>query len=140
LHDSAFISWYCYYLHSFMITMYTVFTIRHWHPRYRLWSCYTKSHTVLHLYWLIKSIKSGLLEETGSRRSGMYAWKGGALESLAKCDFMICDYVIQWLCTYLLLYETWVHWTVSPCYSGSTKSITCLICSCPIGCGTRWLN
>ena len=33
------------------------------------WSCYIESHTILHLHWLMKLTKSGLLRETGSREN-----------------------------------------------------------------------
>ena len=105
----------------------------------------TLSHTLfLHLHWLIKSIKSGLLGETSSKRSGRCAWKGGSSEGLVKCDFMIfwlCDSVIMWFSDY----ERTIfisNLSTLNCFSilfRSTKHITCLICSCPVGWGTWWL-
>jgi len=56
----------------------TVYIVsRSWYTLYSLsdtdildtdsWSFSTESHTILHLHWLMKLTKSGLLRETGSR-------------------------------------------------------------------------
>jgi len=80
-----------------------------------LWSCHTESHIILHLHWLIKSNEWG--RQVAGDQGGMLR-KATPPKALA---MWFRDYVIQWLCAYLLFYETWVHWTVSSCYSGSTK-------------------
>ena len=76
---------------------------------------YTKSHIVLHLYWLIKLTKTGLLEETGSRRN-----QGGVLERATPCGFgcHMCSCILEiYVCTcYYMSHGTWVQWIVSPCY------------------------
>ena len=79
------------------------------------WSYYPKSHTISHLYWLIKLTMSGLLGETGSRRN-----QEGALGRATLCGFgcHTCSCVLEiYLCTcYYMLHDILVQWTVSPYY------------------------
>ena len=112
------IYWYGYYLHdsAFSLDIATVYIVLwSWFTLsdiiillIDLWSCYTESHTVLHMNWLIKSTKSGLLGETGSRESGRCAWKGGFFEGLAEYDF-----VISWLCDSVIMCALIVIWNLS---------------------------
>ena len=64
LHNYIFVSWYCHCLHCLVILIHIVFTMWHWYPWHYFWILYVESHTILHLHWLIKLTKSGLLGET----------------------------------------------------------------------------
>ena len=95
------------------------------------WSYYTESHTILHLYWLIKLTKPGLLGKTGRRKTGRCVWKGDPLVGLDST----CDLVFLWFMTcYYMLHDTWVQWTVSPCYQDSlTHYLFDMQLSCGMG-------
>ena len=61
LHDLAFISWYCHV----NIVLWSRFTPQSLFDivilNTALWSCYTELYIVMHLHWLIKLTKPGLL-------------------------------------------------------------------------------
>jgi len=69
------------------------------------WSCYTESHTILYLHWLIKLIKPEYLGETGSRGSGRCAWKGGSSEGLATRDLVFLWFMHAPVITYYMIPE-----------------------------------
>ena len=88
------------------------------------WHCfriiYTESHTILHLHWLMKLTKLGLLGETGSREN-----LGGVLERAPPPRALPHVFSCSWdLCTHLLLQVIWYLSTVN-CFSllsGSTNA------------------
>jgi len=101
LHYYAFNTWYC---HHFLDTHCTDTDILDTDS----WSCYTKSHNILYLHWLMKLTKPRLLRETGSRRN-----QRGVLERATPCGFG-CDtwsyfLVIYARIYYYMLHNTWVQ-------------------------------
>jgi len=80
LHNYIFVTWYCHCLHYPVILIHIIFTSWHWYPWHCFWIIYIESHTILHLHWLIKLTKSGLLGGDCRRENlGMCAWKGDPL-------------------------------------------------------------
>ena len=72
----------CYFhcLHCPVILTHIVIPISHWYPWHCFQIIYIESHTILHLHWLIKLTKSGLLGGDCRRENlGMCAWKGDPL-------------------------------------------------------------
>jgi len=105
-------------LHCPVIEIHIIFTIYHWYSWYRFWVMYTELHTILHLNWLIKLTKLGLLGETvaGEIQRGVL---GRATPYGFGCHTWSC-----YLCALLLLHATWYLSTVN-CFSllsGSTNT------------------
>ena len=99
-------------LHCPVIEIHIIFTIYHWYSWYRFWVMYTELHTILHLHWLIKLNKLGLLRETvaGKIQGGVLG--RGPLVGLDATH----DLVLYARSFYYMLHDIWVQWIVSPYY------------------------
>jgi len=100
------------------------------------WSCYIESRIILHLHWLMKLIKAGLLGEIGSREN-----QGGVLGRATPCGFKChtrsCVLVIYVRTYYYMLHHTCVQWTVSPCYQ---DPLTHQLFDMQLSCGMRHMR
>jgi len=85
----------------FEILICIVITIWHWYSWY--WSLIQSrwAHIILHLHWLIKLTKAGLLGETVAGKM-----QGGVLGRVTPCGFG-CHTWSCYLCVLLLLHVTW---------------------------------
>ena len=103
-----------------------------------LWSYLIVSPIVLHLHWLMKLIKLGLLGETYSRRIREVCLKGRSLVGLDATR----DLIFLWF-TCTLVTTCYMIPEYSELFFPAIRiheRITCLICSCPVACGTGWLH
>ena len=101
----------------YIFSVYFVITIWHWHSRYQIQIMYTESHIILHLYWLMKLIKLGLLGETVVENIHR-----GMLRRAAPPRALPHVFLCSWdLWAHQLLYVTWYLSTVN-CFSLLSRS------------------